>query len=88
MKSSSSSSDETYTNETCTNDSQTIHGKQKRKQRGVTMMAKLTKIYNSSNEWPIKFNDVYSIFDGPYSSLFKGYVAFIGCSKVNILIND
>lgn len=51
-------------------------------------MAKLTKDRNSGNKLSIKFNVIYSIVDFPYYSPFKSYVAFIGRSKVNILIND
>lgn len=52
------------------------------------MMTKLTKVRNSSNKLSIEFNVVYSIIDGPHSSIFKSYVMFFGYSKVNILIGD
>ncbi|CAL5192672.1 unnamed protein product [Lathyrus oleraceus] len=52
------------------------------------MMAKLTKVCNSSVKTLVEFSIVYTILDGPHSSLFKSYVAFIGCSKVIILLYD
>lgn len=50
------------------------------------MMTKLTKVHNSGNKLSIEFNVAYSIVDGPYSSPCKSYVAFLGRSKVIILI--
>lgn len=51
-------------------------------------MAKLTKVRKSSLRLPIEFSSVYTILNGPHSSLFKSYVAFLGRSKVNILLDD
>lgn len=48
----SSSRDEAHTNETRTNESQTIEVKnEEKKQRGITKMAKLTKVRKSDNKF-------------------------------------
>ena len=52
------------------------------------MMAKLAKVYNSGVKLLIEFSVVYSILDGPHSSLFKSYLVFLRCSKVIILLDD
>ncbi|CAK8578208.1 unnamed protein product [Lathyrus sativus] len=62
--------------------------KKKISQRGVTMLTKVTKVHKSDNKFPIVFDLYYRVVDGEYSSLFKSYVAFLGCSKVSILIDD
>lgn len=51
-------------------------------------MAKLKIIRNSGVKILVKFNVIYTILDGPHSSLFKSYVVFLGRSKVNILLYD
>lgn len=52
------------------------------------MMDKLTKVCNSGIKLSIEFNVIYLTVDGTYSLLFKIYVAFLACSKVNILMDD
>lgn len=52
------------------------------------MMAKLEQVCNSGVKLSVEFNVVYTILDSLCSSLFKSYVSFLGCSKVNILLDD
>lgn len=80
--------DYSSSNETHTNESQTIEEKIKSKQRGAIMMTKLTKIYNSGNRLLIEFNNVTWTCYGTNYFLFRSYVAFLGRRKVNILIDD
>lgn len=76
--SSSSSSDETYTDKTHINDSQ--DGKNK-KQIGATTMAQLTKAHNPGRKFLIAFHVFYRVVDGELFALFKSYVAFLECKK-------
>lgn len=88
-----SSSEETHTNHIHTidshnNESQTTEWKKKRKQRGVTMMTRLTKVHNSGDELLVDFNPGTWTCYGENSSLFKSYVVFLRHIKVSILIDD
>lgn len=51
-------------------------------------MAKLTKVCKLCVILLVEFSFIYIILDGPHSSLFKSYVAYLGCSKVNILLDN
>lgn len=89
MASSSPSSDEaTHTNETMTNDLQYVVGEHIKKQRGTTMMDKLTKVHNLGVKLPVEFSVFNTAMDGPNSSLFKSYVVLLGRGKVSILLDD
>lgn len=48
-----------------------------KKQRGAKLMAQLAKVHKSGVKYSIDFSVVYTILDGPYTSLFKSYVAFL-----------
>ncbi|CAL5211859.1 unnamed protein product [Lathyrus oleraceus] len=52
------------------------------------MMTKLTKVRKSGVRLSVEFSSINTILDGPHSLLFKSYVAFLGCSKVNMLLDD
>ena len=70
--------------ETQTNDTQS-----KRSQRGVTMMPQFTSVCNYSGEKiPIEFDSFYIVVDCEHYYTFKSYDAFLGRSKVSILIDD
>ena len=87
--STSDTSEETQTNESCANETQTNDTQSKRSQRGVTMMPQFTSVRNSSGEKIlIEFDSFYRVVDCEHYSTFKSYVAFLGRSKVSILIND
>ena len=84
-----SSTSDTQSNESCGNETQTNDTQSKRSQRGVTMMPQFTSVRNSSGEKiPIEFDSFYRVVDCEHYSTFKSYVAFLGRSKVSILIND
>lgn len=51
-------------------------------------MAQLAKVHKSGVKYLIELSDVYTILDGPHTSVFKSYVVFLGHAKVSILIND
>ena len=87
--SSSDTSKETQTNDICANEIQTNDTQSKRSQRGVTMMPRFTSVRNSSGEKiPIEFDSFYRVVDCEHYCTFKSYVAFLGRSKVSILIDD
>lgn len=52
------------------------------------MVATLTKVCNSGVRLVVESSVVHTILNGPHSSLFKSYVAFLGRSKVNKLLDD
>ena len=86
--SSSDTSEETQTNESCANETQTNDTQSKRSQRGVTMMPQFTSVHNSSSEKNlIEFDSFYKVVDCEYYSTFKSYVAFLGWTKLSILID-
>lgn len=41
------------------------------------MMTQLAKVHKSGVKCMIEFSVIYTILDGPYTSLFKSYVAFL-----------
>lgn len=52
------------------------------------MMTQSAKVHESGVKYSIECSAVYTILDGPDTSLFKSYIVFLGHRKVNILIND
>lgn len=60
----------------------------KEKSRGVTMMAKLTKVCNSGVRLPDEFDHKIWTCYGKNYSFFRSYAVLLGRSKVIVLIDD
>ena len=73
----------THTNEHSSNEN-----KRKRKTRGLTMMAKLKKNYNTNVKLSIKFDHKTWTCYGKNASMIKSYAAYLDRIKVSILIDD
>lgn len=52
------------------------------------MIATLAKFLNSGVKLSVEFSVFHTILDGPSSMMFKSYVMFLGCRRVNILLDN
>lgn len=70
------------------NEYSTNEDKRKRKNICTTMMAKLTKVWNTKVKLPIEFDQKSWTCYDKNTSLFRSYAIFLGRVKMSILIDD